>query len=147
MIDLLLPKGKTNWHTYWKWFFICLKNIDQTSLRCTSHLQSIFSPEFLFLPHNFPPIIPKSLYHSWKKLLLALHTIVKVDFFLKNSILTKLYFLTYLNFCAEIGRYSLKLHPKKYQKSSRCPKLDGYAIANFGVRVERKVVKMIHYGW
>ena len=32
-------------------------------------------------------------------------------------------------------------------KSSRCPKLDGYAIANFGVRVERKVVKMIHYGW
>ena len=32
-------------------------------------------------------------------------------------------------------------------KSSRCPKLDGYAIANFGVRVEREVVKMIHYGW
>mgnify|MGYP001229382799 CR=1 FL=1 len=31
-------------------------------------------------------------------------------------------------------------------KSSRCPKLDGYAIANFGVRVEHKVVKMIHYG-
>jgi len=32
-------------------------------------------------------------------------------------------------------------------KSSRCPKLDGYAIANFGVRVEHEVVKMIHYGW
>ena len=32
-------------------------------------------------------------------------------------------------------------------KSSRCPKLDGYAIANFGVRVEREVVKMMHYGW
>ena len=31
-------------------------------------------------------------------------------------------------------------------KSSRCPKLDGYAIANFGVRVEREVVKMMHYG-
>ena len=31
-------------------------------------------------------------------------------------------------------------------KSSRCPKLEGYAIANFGVRVEREVVKMIHYG-
>ena len=30
-------------------------------------------------------------------------------------------------------------------KSSRCPKLDGYAIANFGLRVEREVVKMIHY--
>ena len=30
-------------------------------------------------------------------------------------------------------------------KSSRCPKLDGYAITNFGVRVEREVVKMIHY--
>ena len=25
-------------------------------------------------------------------------------------------------------------------KLSRCPKLDGYAIANFGVRVEREVV-------
>ena len=25
-------------------------------------------------------------------------------------------------------------------KSSRCPKLDGYAIANFGVRVEHEVV-------
>ena len=37
---------------------------------------------------------------------------------------------------------------RKYiHKSSRCPKLDGYAIANFGVRVEREVVKMIHYGW
>ena len=34
-----------------------------------------------------------------------------------------------------------------FKKSSRCPKLDGFAIANFGVRVERKVVKMIHYGW
>ena len=34
-----------------------------------------------------------------------------------------------------------------YIKSSRCPKLDGYAIANFGVRVEREVVKIIHYGW
>ena len=33
------------------------------------------------------------------------------------------------------------------KKSSRCPKLDGYAIANFGVRVEREVVKMMHYGW
>ena len=33
------------------------------------------------------------------------------------------------------------------KKSSRCPKLDGYAIANFGVRVEREVVKMIHYQW
>ena len=33
------------------------------------------------------------------------------------------------------------------KKSSRCPKLDGYAIANFGVRVERKVVKMILDGW
>ena len=33
------------------------------------------------------------------------------------------------------------------KKSSRCPKLDGYAIANFGIRVEREVVKMIHYGW
>ena len=32
-------------------------------------------------------------------------------------------------------------------KSSSCPKLDGYAIANFGVRVEREVVKMIHYKW
>ena len=32
-------------------------------------------------------------------------------------------------------------------KLSRCRKLDGYAIANFGVRVEREVVKMIHYGW
>ena len=32
-------------------------------------------------------------------------------------------------------------------KSSRCPKLDGYAIANFGVRVEHEVVKMIHSGW
>ena len=31
-------------------------------------------------------------------------------------------------------------------KSSRCPKLDGYAIANFGLRVEREVVKMIYYG-
>ena len=30
-------------------------------------------------------------------------------------------------------------------KSSRCPKLDGYAIANFGVRVECEVVKMMHY--
>ena len=29
---------------------------------------------------------------------------------------------------------------------SRCPKLDGYAIANFEVRVEREVVEMIHYG-
>ena len=27
------------------------------------------------------------------------------------------------------------------------PKLDGYAIANFGVRVECEVVKMMHYGW
>ena len=36
---------------------------------------------------------------------------------------------------------------KIVKKSSRCPKLDGYAIANFGVRVEREVVKMIHYGW
>ena len=34
-----------------------------------------------------------------------------------------------------------------FQKSSRCPKLDGYAIANFGVRVEREVVKIIHYKW
>ena len=34
-----------------------------------------------------------------------------------------------------------------FQKSSRCPKLDGYAIANFGGRVEREVVKMIHYEW
>ena len=32
-------------------------------------------------------------------------------------------------------------------KSSRCPKLDSCAIANFGVRVDREVVKMIHYGW
>ena len=31
-------------------------------------------------------------------------------------------------------------------KSSRCPKLDGYAIANFGVRVEHAEVKMIDYG-
>ena len=35
---------------------------------------------------------------------------------------------------------------KKNEKLSRCPKLDGYAIANFEVRVEREVVKMIHYG-
>ena len=33
------------------------------------------------------------------------------------------------------------------KKSSRCPKLDGYAIANFGVRVEREVVKKIHHEW
>ena len=32
------------------------------------------------------------------------------------------------------------------KKLSRCPKLDGYAIANFGVRVEHEVVKMVHYG-
>ena len=31
-------------------------------------------------------------------------------------------------------------------KLSRCPKLDGYAIANFGVRVEHEVAKMVHYG-
>ena len=29
-------------------------------------------------------------------------------------------------------------HQKMNKKSSRCPKLDGYAIANFGVRVKRK---------
>ena len=30
-------------------------------------------------------------------------------------------------------------------KSSRCPKLDGYAITNFGVRVEREVVWAVEW--
>ena len=34
---------------------------------------------------------------------------------------------------------------KQKVKSSRCPKLDGYAIANFGVRVERELVKWSCY--
>ena len=35
----------------------------------------------------------------------------------------------------------------KYLKSSRCPKLDVYGIGKVGGRVEREVVKMMHYGW
>ena len=34
------------------------------------------------------------------------HTVIKVEFLSKNSILAKLYFSTYLNFCAKTQKYS-----------------------------------------
>ena len=59
------------------------------------------------------------------------HTIRKVKFVSKNSILTKLSFLIYLNFCAKIGRHSSIFHPKQYQiidfscqKSTFWPKIE-----------------------
>ena len=43
--------------------------------------------------------------------------------------------------------YFVKYFSYISSKSSRCPKLDGYAIPNFGVRVDHEVAKMIHYDW
>ena len=46
--------------------------------------------------------------------ILGVRNILKI-YLSKDSILTKLYFLTYLNFRAKIGIFSLIFHSKKYQ--------------------------------
>ena len=57
--------------------------------------------------------------------------------------------LAYLTIFGENVDFALDIHclfltifllKTRFKKLSRCPKLDGYAIANFGVRVEHEVV-------